>query len=56
MTENLPQEVRNKYLERIPLGSLGTAEHIADTVAFLASDQADYLTGQVLGINGGMYM
>ena len=56
MTENLPQDVREKYLERIPLGSLGTAEQIADVVAFLASDQAGYLTGQVLGINGGMYM
>jgi len=56
MTETLPQEVRDKYLERIPLGRLGSAQSIADAVAYLASDQAEYITGQVLGINGGMYM
>lgn len=56
MTETLPQEVRAKYLERIPLGSLGSAENIADAVAYLASDQASYITGQVLGINGGLSM
>jgi 3-oxoacyl-[acyl-carrier protein] reductase len=56
MTETLPTEVRDKYLERIPLGSLGSAQAIADAVAYLASDQASYITGQVLGINGGMYL
>ena len=56
MTETLPREVRDKYLERIPLGSLGSAQAIADAVAYLASDQASYITGQVLGINGGMYL
>lgn len=56
MTEALPPEVRTKYLERIPLGSLGSADSIAEAVAFLASDQAAYITGQVLGINGGMYL
>jgi len=56
MTETLPKEVRDKYTERIPLGSLGSAQTIADAVAYLASDQASYVTGQVLGINGGMYL
>lgn len=56
MTETLPEEVRAKYLERIPLGRLGSAQAIADAVAYLASDQADYVTGQVLGINGGIYL
>ncbi len=56
MTETLPQEVRDKYLERIPLGRLGSAQATADAVAYLASDQAEYITGQVLGINGGMYL
>lgn len=56
MTEALPPEIRTKYLERIPLGSLGSADSIAEAVAFLASDQAAYITGQVLGINGGMYL
>lgn len=56
MTEALPADVRDKYQQRIPLGSLGTAQHIADAVAFLASDQAGYITGHVLGINGGLYL
>ena len=56
MTETLPKEVRDRYLERIPLGNLGSAQAIADAVAYLASDQASYITGQVLGINGGMYV
>ena len=56
MTETLPQDVRDKYLERIPLGRLGSAQAIAEAVAYLASDQAEYITGQVLGINGGMYL
>jgi 3-oxoacyl-[acyl-carrier protein] reductase len=56
MTETLPQEVRKKYLECIPLGRLGSAQAVANAVAYLASDQAEYITGQVLGINGGMYL
>lgn len=56
MTEALPADVREKYLQRIPLGKLGTVQDIAETVAFLASDQATYITGQVLGINGGLYL
>lgn len=56
MTETLPADVRAKYMERIPLGSLGSAKNIADAVAYLASDAGSYVTGQVLGINGGMYM
>jgi 3-oxoacyl-[acyl-carrier protein] reductase len=56
MTKDLPQELQDKYLERIPLGSLGTAQDIAAAVVYLASDQAAYVTGQVLGVNGGMYL
>ncbi len=56
MTETLPADVRAKYMERIPLGCLGSAKNIADAVAYLASDAGSYVTGQVLGINGGMYM
>lgn len=56
MTDSLPQDLRDKYLERIPLGALGSAQAIADAVVYFASDQAAYVTGQILGVNGGMYM
>ncbi|MCL2104535.1 MAG: 3-oxoacyl-[acyl-carrier-protein] reductase [Kiritimatiellaeota bacterium] len=56
MTDALSDDVRNQYLSRIPLGRFGTAEDIADAVAFLASGQSSYLTGQVLHVNGGMVM
>lgn len=55
MTAALPDEVRKTYVEAIPLRRLGTAQDIADAVAFLASDKAAYITGQVLAVNGGMY-
>lgn len=56
MTRALPEAARNKLLERIPLGKLGTAEDIAQAVVFLASDAAGYVTGSTLHVNGGMYM
>lgn len=55
MTGGLPESVREQYLERIPLGAFGTVRHVADAVAFLGSDKAAYITGQVLAVNGGMY-
>ncbi|MFW5730170.1 MAG: 3-oxoacyl-[acyl-carrier-protein] reductase [Desulfonatronovibrionaceae bacterium] len=56
MTSVLSPEVREKYQSMIPLGRFGQPEDVAETVAFLASDQASYITGQVIGVNGGMYM
>lgn len=56
MTASLPEEVKTAYLSQIPLGRGGTPEDIAKTVKFLASDDAAYITGQVIHINGGMYM
>ncbi|MCS6787382.1 MAG: 3-oxoacyl-ACP reductase FabG [Thiobacillaceae bacterium] len=56
MTRALPEAQRQRLLERIPLGRLGTAEEIAQAVAFLASDDAGYITGATLHVNGGMYM
>jgi 3-oxoacyl-[acyl-carrier protein] reductase len=56
MTDALPEEVRNKYLENIPLGRFGTPEDVANVVAFLASDDASYVTAQVIDIDGGLVM
>jgi 3-oxoacyl-[acyl-carrier protein] reductase len=56
MTAGLPEEVRQDLLSRVPLGRLGTVEDIARAVAFLLADDSAYITGQVLGVNGGMYM
>ena len=56
MTSALAEEQRSKLLEAIPLARLGRAEDISKAVAFLVSDDASYITGQVLHINGGMHM
>ena len=56
MTRALPEAQREKLLERIPLGRLGTPDDIAHAVVFLASPQAGYVTGATLHVNGGMYM
>jgi 3-oxoacyl-[acyl-carrier protein] reductase len=55
MTLALSDEMRTRYLENIPLKRFGSAHDVADAVAFLASDKAGYITGQVLAVNGGMY-
>lgn len=54
MTAGLPQEMRDRVLNTAPLGRLGTAEDIAGAVLFLAGDEAAYITGQVLVIDGGL--
>ena len=56
MTDELPEKNKQELTAQIPLGRLGQPEDIAHAVLFLASDQAVYITGQVLGVNGGMYM
>ncbi len=56
MTSALPEAARTRMLESIPLARLGSAEDVANAVCFLASDQAAYVTGEVLKVNGGMYM
>ncbi len=56
MTAVLPEAVKQRLLEMIPLKRMGTDREVAYAVRFLASDDAAYITGQVLGVNGGMYM
>ncbi|MDX2168563.1 MAG: 3-oxoacyl-[acyl-carrier-protein] reductase [Deltaproteobacteria bacterium] len=56
MTAYLPEDRRTEYLAVIPAGRLGTVEEVALLVAFLARREAGYITGQVIGINGGLYL
>jgi 3-oxoacyl-[acyl-carrier protein] reductase len=56
MTAVLPEDTKAKILAQVPLGRMGKPEDIANTVKFLASEDASYITGQVIGVNGGMYM
>jgi 3-oxoacyl-[acyl-carrier protein] reductase len=56
MTAELSDKVKEAMLAQIPLGRMGQPEDVAEVVAFLASEEASYVTGQVIHINGGMYM
>jgi 3-oxoacyl-[acyl-carrier protein] reductase len=56
MTAALPEKMIESYLQQIPLGRLGRAEDVAETVYWLCSSSAGYITGQVIHVNGGMYM
>ena len=56
MTAALNEKLKEEHMKAIPLGRYGHSNEVAELVAFLASDAAAYITGQVIGINGGMYM
>ncbi len=56
MTSGLPEEAKAAIVAQTPLGRIGTPEEVAAAVVFLASDEASYITGQVLRVNGGMYV
>ena len=56
MTNAIPDEIKQSTADKIPVGRLGRTEDIANAVAFLVSDQADYITGQVLAVDGGLAM
>ena len=56
MTDAIPEEIRQTYLKLIPVGRFGEPENVADLVYFLTSDQASYITGQTICLDGGMVM
>ncbi len=56
MTRGLPEKAKQQLFDMIPMRRLGTADDVANAVAYLASDDAGYITGQVVNINGGIYM
>lgn len=56
MTETIPDNIKNEMLKAIPMNRFGTTEDVANAVVFLASPEAGYITGQLLHVNGGMYM
>jgi 3-oxoacyl-[acyl-carrier protein] reductase len=56
MTDALPEKTRQELAAQIPLERLGTTDDIANAVVFLAAESSGYITGQVIGVNGGMYM
>ena len=56
MTMNIAEKVKLYLTSRIPVGKLGTGEDVSNCVAFLSSDQASYVTGETIHVNGGMYM
>jgi 3-oxoacyl-[acyl-carrier protein] reductase len=56
MTDPLPQNVKDQLTARIPLGRIGTDADVAAAIVFLASEEAGYITGNVLNVNGGLYM
>jgi 3-oxoacyl-[acyl-carrier protein] reductase len=56
MTGSLPEKVKDGFLQAIPMGRMGTPRDVAQAVVFLASDASNYITGQVINVNGGLYM
>ncbi|MCH7949639.1 MAG: 3-oxoacyl-[acyl-carrier-protein] reductase [Candidatus Dadabacteria bacterium] len=55
ITDELPEDLRQDYISKIPLNRFGTTEDVAGAVAFLTSDDASYITGEVFRVNGGIY-
>jgi len=56
MTAKLPAKLQEEFLHSIPLGRFGTCEDVADAVSFLVGRGAGYITGQVINVNGGLFM
>ncbi|MBW1679257.1 MAG: 3-oxoacyl-[acyl-carrier-protein] reductase [Deltaproteobacteria bacterium] len=56
MTRSLPEKAKEEFLKNIPMGRMGTSEEVTEAVLFLATDASNYITGQVINVNGGLYM
>ena len=56
MTNNIPEKIRSMLIAKIPMGRLGSGEDVSNCVAFLSSEEASYVTGETIHVNGGMYM
>ena len=56
MTDQINEDFKNNLISKIPSGKLGNGDDVSNCVAFLASDMADYITGETVHVNGGMYM
>jgi 3-oxoacyl-[acyl-carrier protein] reductase len=56
MTEKINEEFKKSLIGKIPSGSLGTAHDVSNCVVFLASDMSNYINGETIHVNGGMYM
>jgi 3-oxoacyl-[acyl-carrier protein] reductase len=56
MTQGLPEQVKQAILGKIPMQKIGSADDVANSCVFLASQESSYITGQTLHVNGGMYM
>ena len=56
MTNNIPEKIRSILLAKIPMGKMGSGDDVSNCVAFLSSDEASYITGETIHVNGGMYM
>ena len=52
----LPEKIKNILLSKIPIGKMGSGDDVSNCVAFLSSDEASYITGETIHVNGGMYM
>ena len=54
--EDIPEKIKSILLSKIPMGKMGSGEDVSNCVAFLSSDEASYITGETIHVNGGMYM
>ena len=56
MTSSIPEKIKSILLSKIPMGKMGSGDDVSNCVAFLSSDEASYITGETIHVNGGMYM